>query len=124
MVRRDFRGADSDGLKRGLVQERREVGADKAGHVARELLEVDIGRERMLGRVDAEDREARRGVGPWDADAAVEAAGPHQRGVEQRRAVRRGHKDDARRRQEAVDLRQQLVQRLRTRRHLGQCLHT
>ena len=51
-------------------------------------------------------------IGARDADLAVKAARAHERRVQQRRAVRGGDEDDARRGREAVDLRQQLVERL------------
>ena len=59
-----------------------------------------------------EDRRAALLVGQLEADRAVEAALAQQRGIEHVGTVRRADDDDALRRREAVDLGQQLVERL------------
>ena len=59
-----------------------------------------------------QDLQARGLVGPIDQHLAIEAAGPQQRRVEDLRAVGRGHQDDTDARVEAVQLDEQLVQRL------------
>ena len=62
--------------------------------------------------MDGEDPLASLYVGPVDDDAAVEAAGPQQRGIEDVGAVGGGDEDDALVRLEPVHLDEQLVERL------------
>ena len=66
----------------------------------------------VVAGVDLQDLLAAAQVGPVDDDAAVEAAGPEQRRVEDVRPVRRGDEDDALVGVEAVHLDEQGVQRL------------
>ena len=70
------------------------------------------GVQRHLARVDLEDVAGGPIVGPVDEHLAVEAAGAQQRRVEDLRPVRGRHQDDADARVEAVQLDEQLVQRL------------
>ena len=72
----------------------------------------DVVGERNLLRVDGEDALAALHVGTVDDDAAIEAAGAQQRGIEHVGTVGRGDEDDAFVRLEAVHLDEQLVQRL------------
>ena len=85
---------------------------DEAGRAARDDLEVDVGRERHLLGVHAEDAFAAAHVGPGHDDAAVEAAGAQDGRVEHVGAVGGGDDDDALVRLEAVHLDEELVQRL------------
>ena len=68
--------------------------------------------ERLAARVDLEDLLAPGEVGRGDEQLAVEAAGAKQRRVEVLDAVRGGHDDDLVGGREAVELDEQLVQRL------------
>ena len=70
------------------------------------------GSERHAAGVHAQDLLATLQVGAVHDDLAVEAPGPHERGVEHVGPVRRGHDDHALARVEAVHLDQQLVQGL------------
>ena len=100
------------GEDRGLVAEVREIGAREARRLPRDRAEVDVGRERLVARVNAEDRLAARHVGRRDEHLAVEAAGAQERGVEILEPVGRGHDDDLVARVEAVELDEELVQSL------------
>ena len=74
--------------------------------------EVDVRVERLAARVHLEDRAPPLEVGRLDEDLTVEAAGPKQRRVEVLQPVRRGHDDHLVARAEAVELDEQLVERL------------
>ncbi len=76
------------------------------------VAEVDVCGERLVARVHAEDRLAPCDVGRRDEHLAVEAAGAEQRRVEILEAVRRRHDDDLVAGVEAVELDEELVQRL------------
>ena len=95
-----------------LVEEAGEVGAGHADGRARDRREVDVGGQRLAARVHLKDVEPALLVGQLEADGAIEAAGPQQRRVEDVGAVRRADDDDALGRGEAVDLGEQLVERL------------
>ena len=75
-------------------------------------VEIDIGGETDLADVNFENLQPAGVVGPVDQHLAIEAAGAQQRRVEDFRPVRRGEQNDARTRIEAVELRQQLIERL------------
>ncbi len=77
------------GQQRRLVGEVRDVGADHAGRDRGDVVEVDVVVQRQRARVDLEDLAPAVLVGRRDGDAAVEAAGPQQRGVEDLGAVGR-----------------------------------
>ncbi len=98
--------------QRRFVDEVHQIGAREAGRAARDHLEVDVGRERHLADVDAQDLLAADEVGVRDHDLAVETARAQQRGIEHVGPVGRGDDDDAFVLLEAVHLDQQLVQRL------------
>ena len=66
----------------------------------------------MRVRVDLEDLRAARPVRRLHRDAAIEASGPQQGGVEDLGPVRRAEHDDGLGRLEAVHLGQDLVERL------------
>ena len=74
--------------------------------------EVDVGRERLAAGVNAEDRLAPGHVRGRHQHLSVEATRSEQRGVEILEAVRRGHDDDLVACVEAVELDEELVQRL------------
>ena len=95
-----------------LVDEVGEVGAGEAGRAARDHLGVDVGGERHLAHVHAQDLLAAEHVGVRHDDLAVEAAGTQQRGIEHVGPVGGGDDDDALVGLEAVHLDEQLVQRL------------
>ena len=84
----------------------------RPGGLARDASRSTVGAERLAARVHGEDRDAALQVGRLDQDLAVEAAGPEQRGVEILQPVRRAHHDHLVARAEAVELDEQLVQRL------------
>ena len=74
--------------------------------------QVDVLGERLAARVHAEDRLAAREIGRRDEHLPVEAARPEQRRVEILEPVRRAHDDDPIGRLEAVELDEELVERL------------
>ena len=78
----------------------------------RDRLEIDVGGERLAARVHEQDVAAALQIGRLDQDLAVEAARAEQRRVEVLEPVRRAHHDDLVARAEAVELDEQLVQRL------------
>ena len=100
------------GEDRRLVAEVREVGSGQSRRLARDHAEVDVGSERLAAGVNAEDRLAPGHVRGRDEHLPVEATRAEQRGVEILEAVRRGHDDDLVARVEAVELDEELVQRL------------
>ena len=100
------------GGERGLVGEVGEVGADHARRRRGEPGERDVLGQREAAGVDGEDLRATLAVGRRDGDAAVEAAGAQERGVEDLRPVGRAEHDHGDVGLEAVHLREDLVQRL------------
>ena len=70
-----------------------------------------VGQRNFLG-VDLEDLLAALDIGTSDDHAAIETAGPQQRGIEHVGTVGRGHQDDAFVRFKAVHFDQQLIQGL------------
>ena len=88
------------------------IAPGEAVGLAGELVEVRRRREGLVPRVDLEDRPAALHVGQADVDLAVEAARPEDGRVEDVEAVRRGDDDDVVGRAEAVELDEQLVERL------------
>ena len=108
----DHVGVPAARVDRRLVADVREIGAGQARRLAGDLLEVDVVGERLAAAVDAENRDPSSQVGRLDEDLPVEAAGPEQRRIEILEPVRRGHHDHLVARPEAVELDEQLVQRL------------
>ena len=100
------------GEQRGLVGEVGEVGADHPGCGRGEGVEVDVVGERERPGVHIEDLAAARPVGWLDGDAAVEAAGAEQGGVEDLGPVSGAEHDDGLGGLEAVHLGEDLVERL------------
>ena len=66
----------------------------------------------MVEGARLEDLKAALGVRPANREFAVEAAGAHERWVQQIAAVGGAHENDPHIRREAIHLRQQLIQRL------------
>ena len=112
LLHRDQALALARGEQRRLVDEVGEVGAGEARRAARDHARIDVGRQRHLLHVDAEDLLAAVDVGARHDDLAVEAARAQQRRIEHVGPVGRGDDDDAFVGLEAVHLDQQLVQRL------------
>ncbi len=104
--------AVASGEEGGLVEHVGEVGAGEAGGAAGQHVEVDVGAQRLVGGVDAEDLLTTLEIGTVDDDLAVEAARPQERGVEDVRAVGGGNEDDAGLHVEAIHLDEQLVEGL------------
>src|ERR671918_981906 len=102
----------SAGENRRLVAEVREIGPGQAGGLARDLREVDVRRQRLVARVDAEDCLAARDVGCGDEHLPVESTRTEERRIEILQAVRGGHDDYLVPGVEPVELDQELVQRL------------
>ena len=100
--------------QRGLVHEVGEIGTGEPGRAARDHVEVDAGRERLLLAVHREDRLASLEIGTVDHDLAVEATRAQQRGIEDVGTVGGREQDHALLLVEAVHLHQQLVERLLT----------
>src|SRR5205823_2310076 len=97
---------------RRLVGDVLEIRAREAGRVARDHLQVDVLTEWLSAGVDAENFLAAREIRRGDEHLAVETAGPQQRGVQVLEPVRSAHHNDLLARLEAVELDQELVQRL------------
>ena len=95
-------------LERRLAGQRGDVGADEAVGAPREVVEIDVGRQRHAAGVDAEDLAAAGLVGHADDDLAVEAAGAPQRLVDRLGPVGRGDDDRVLPRLDAVEQGQQL----------------
>ena len=114
LVHRDDALAHAGGEQRRFVDEVGEIGAGEAGRAAGDGLGVDIGGQRHLAHVNAEDFFAPAHVRVRHHNLAIEAAGAEQRGVQHVRTVGGGDQDDAFVGFEAVHFDQQLVQRLFT----------
>src|SRR5262249_48643693 len=98
--------------QRRLVDQVRQVGADRAGRQTGDVAQVHVGGHADGAGVNLEDRLAAVDGGPVHDDGAVEATGTEQGGVERFGPVGRGHDDDAAVGVEAVHLNQELVERL------------
>ena len=99
-------------VDRRLVQEVGQVRAGEAGRGAAHGVKVDVRGEVLVMRVHEQDRGALALVRERDLDGAVKAAGAQQRGIKGLGAVGGRHHDDARRRVEAVHLREHQVEGL------------
>ena len=95
-------------LERGFAGQRGNVRADEAEGAPRQIVEVDVGRERHAAGVDAENLATAGLVGDSDDDLAVEAAGTAERLVERFGTVGRGDDDGVLPRLDAVEQGQQL----------------
>jgi hypothetical protein len=98
--------------ERRLVDQVREVGAREAGGPARDGTQIDVGLERHLARVHAQDLFAPLQIGIAHGDLTVETAGAQQRRVEDVGTVGGGHDDDAVGLGETVHLDEELIERL------------
>ncbi len=96
----------------GLVDHVGEVGAGEARCATSEDVEVDVFGHGDLAGVNLEDFFAATDVGTIDDDAAIEAAGAKEGGIENVGAVGRGDEDDAVVGLEAVHLNEELVEGL------------
>ena len=96
----------------GLVHQVRQVGAAHPHRAPRDLVEIDIGGQGDVARVDLEDLEPAFLGGQVDGDVAVEPAGAEQGGVEDVGAIGRGQDDHALAGREPVHLGEDLVERL------------
>ena len=105
---------DAGGEQRGLVEHVRQIRTGHSDGPLGQGLQVHVGSQRLVLRVDAQDLLAARQVRVADRDLPVKAARAQQRGVEDVRAVRRGHEDDALTVVEAVHLDEELVEGLLT----------
>ncbi|GBD46608.1 hypothetical protein HRbin41_01436 [bacterium HR41] len=98
--------------QRALVDQVLEVGAGETGRLGGEVVEVDVGRERLAARVHGQDLSPPLQVGTIDHDLPVEAARAQQRRIEDVGPVGGGDQDDVVLHLEAVHLDEQLVERL------------
>src|SRR5690242_6549198 len=83
------------GPEGGFVDEIFEVGAGEAGSAASDDGKIDVVGKRLFTGVNAENFLATLDVRASDDDAAIEAAGAEQSGIENVGAVGGGDKDDA-----------------------------
>ena len=81
-----------------LIEQVRELRTREAVCLARDQVQIHVGAERLVARVNVEDRATAGDVRQTDVDLAREAAGSQQRLVENVDAVRRGDDDDVSRR--------------------------
>ena len=95
-----------------LVDEIREVGARESGREPRDLGGVDVAGEHDLPQMDCEDRNAALLVGSVDEHLTIETSGAKQRRIEDLGPVRRREQHEPLARVEAVELGQELIQRL------------
>ena len=100
------------GEDRGLVADVGQVGAGEVARLAGDQLEVDALVERLVPGVHVEDRAPSLEVGRAHEDLAVEAARAQQRRIELLEQVGGGDHDHVVGGAEAVELHQQLVERL------------
>ena len=100
------------GEQSGFVDEVGEIGAREPRRTARNDLRIDVGRQRHLLHVDAQDLLAPNHIRVRHHDLAVETAGTQQCRIEHVGTVRRRDDDDAFVGFKAVHLDQQLVERL------------
>ena len=84
----------------------------KPGRQPGDLVEIDAVREAHLGDMNLEDFQPARAVRPVDQHLAVEAPRPQQGRIEHFRAIGGAKQDHAGARIEAVELGEQLVERL------------
>ena len=95
-----------------LIEQIFEVSAGEARRSARDLLQIHIVAQRLVGSMDLEDLLPALHVGTSHRDFAVEAARPQDRGVEDVDPVGRRHDDDPFIDTKAVHFHEQLVEGL------------
>jgi len=105
-------GVAPGGEQGRFVDQIRQVRAGKPGGQRRDLLGVHVRGEPCLFQMYCQDLLAAPLVRPIDQDLAIEPPGTQQGGIKDLRPVGRGEQDQTARRIEAVELGQQLVQRL------------
>ena len=89
-----------------------QIGAGQAGGLPCDEAEVDVRGERLVPGMDAEDRLAAGQIGRRDVHLPVEASGTQQRRIQILQPVRGAHHDHLVALAEAVQLDEQLVERL------------
>ena len=112
LAHRDHALAAAGGQQRAFVDQIGEIGAGEAGRAARDDARIDIGRQRHLAQMHAQDLFAAGEVGIGHHDMTVETAGTQQRRIQHVGTVGGGDQDDAFIGFEAVHLDQQLVEGL------------
>ena len=112
VLREERVAAVAAGEDRRLVADVGQVGAGQAAGLAGDQVEVHVLGQRLVRGVHVEDRLAALEVGRRDEDLAVEAARAQQRRVELLEQVGGGDHHDVVAVAEAVELHQQLVERL------------
>ena len=95
-----------------FIQHVRKIGPCEARDFLCDGIEIDIRFQRLILRMDTQDRKTASEVRTADDDTAVETARTQKRRIEDIRTVRRSEGDDAFVRAEAIHLDQELVQRL------------
>src|SRR5262249_10098138 len=96
----------------GLVDEVGEVGAGEAGCQPGDLVEIDVRGKLHLGDMHLQDFQPSGAVGAVDYHLTVEPSGTQQGRIKHLRAIGGGEQDHARARIKAVELGEQLVERL------------
>mmetsp|Transcript_30122 Transcript_30122/g.103628 ORF Transcript_30122/g.103628 Transcript_30122/m.103628 type:complete len:359 (+) Transcript_30122:838-1914(+) len=112
MRRFDDVAVRADGEDCCLIHQVLQSSAGEARRARGHHVQVHIGAERLVARVDFENRHAALLVWSVHGHAAVEAARAQEGRIEDVSAVRRGEDDDASVAAEAVHFREDLVERL------------
>ena len=112
LVHRDRCLVSASGEQRRLVDHIGQICARETRGSSRQPLQIGILSEFDLSGVNAQDRLATLDVGTVHGDGAIEAAGSEQRRIEDLGAICRGHQNDASIGRKAVQLGEQLIQRL------------
>ena len=102
------------GQQRRFVQNIRQIRTGVAGGLARENLEVDVFRHRLVLRVDGKNLGAPLRIGGVHLNLTVETARAQQRGVEDVGTVRRRNHDDVDARFETIHFDEKLIESLFT----------
>ena len=100
--------------QRRLVDQVAQIGTDHPGSLRRDLVEVDVVRQRHTPGVDLEDRRASVAIRRIDRHPPIKPTRPQQRRIEDVRPVGRREHDHAGAGVKAVHLGQDLVERLLT----------
>ena len=95
-----------------FVDEVHQIGARKAWRATRDDLEIDVGRQRHLTRMNFENFLTADEIGIGNDDLTIETTWPQQRGIEHVGTVGRRDDDDAFVLLEAVHFDEQLIERL------------
>ena len=100
------------GQQGGFVDQIGQIRTGETGRTARNRAAIDIGRQRQLLHMHAQDLLTALDIGTRDDDLTIETAGTQQGRIEHIGAVGRRNDDDAFIGLETIHLHQQLVQRL------------